>query len=72
MQFSWNGHLKIKSTIAIGESPEMSIAVNTVCFFVAPNDECKLKMGGADVSVLTYRWDTRDPKEFYVASAYYN
>ncbi|XP_055327992.1 uridylate-specific endoribonuclease-like [Paramacrobiotus metropolitanus] len=73
MQFTWNGHTKIKSTIAIGESPEMSIAVLTTCFVVAPNGECSLRMGGAPVKVLTYKWDVRgNPNEFYVASAYYD
>lgn len=73
MQFTWNGHTKIKSTIAIGESPEMSFAILTVCFMEAPNNECKLRMGGAPVSVLTYRWDNRyDPNDYQVASAYYD
>jgi len=72
MRFNWLGREKIKSTIAIGESPEMSIAVNTLCFLMAPNAECVVKMGGNDVSIQTYAWDNRSPAEQYVASAYYN
>ncbi|OQV16504.1 putative Poly(U)-specific endoribonuclease-D [Hypsibius exemplaris] len=72
MKFKWLGREKIKSTIAIGESPEMSIAINTICFLMAPNAECKVKLGGDVVSIQTYAWDNRYPAEQYVASAYYN
>ncbi|GAV02178.1 hypothetical protein RvY_12775 [Ramazzottius varieornatus] len=72
MQFKWNGHSKMKSTIRIGESPEMSIAVLTTCFLLVPNNECKLRMGGVPVTVITHKWTTKNPNEFYVASAYYD
>ncbi|OQV16880.1 putative Poly(U)-specific endoribonuclease [Hypsibius exemplaris] len=72
LQFLWNGHPKIKSTMAVGESPEMSVAVLTTCFLTVPNNECKLRMGGAPVSVITHKWTTRSAQEFYVASAYYD
>jgi len=72
LQFLWNGHLKIKSTMAVGESPEMSMAVLTTCFLLVPNNECKLRMAGAPVSVLTHKWTTGNPQVFYVASAYYD
>ena len=72
MQFSWNGHNKIKSTIAIGESPEMSLAMLTMCFMLKPNDICNMQLGGAPVKIQSFRWDNRNNNDYYVASSYYD
>ncbi|XP_017878871.1 poly(U)-specific endoribonuclease homolog, partial [Ceratina calcarata] len=42
------------STIFVGTTPELEIALYTLCFFARPNKKCKLSFTGSEFHVQTY------------------
>lgn len=42
MPMSWRGVYKPISSISVGGSPELELALSTICFLARPNKKCKL------------------------------
>ena len=50
----WTGVYKPISSIAVGGSPELEMAIATICFVARPNKACRVKgSNGKD-----YKYDT--------------
>lgn len=41
------------TTIFVGTSPELEMALYTVCFFVRPNGACPVSVGGTPFTIYT-------------------
>ncbi|XP_076646982.1 endoribonuclease Arlr [Halictus rubicundus] len=51
--FTYNGRRKI-STMFIGTTPELEVALYTLCFFTRPNRKCRISFTGSQFSIQTY------------------
>ncbi|XP_029670204.1 poly(U)-specific endoribonuclease homolog isoform X2 [Formica exsecta] len=45
------------TTLLVGLSPELEMALYTVCFYVRPNDVCPISLGGTDVNLVSTRFN---------------
>ncbi|EFN67408.1 Placental protein 11, partial [Camponotus floridanus] len=45
------------TTLLVGLSPELEMALYTVCFYVRPNDVCPISLGGKDVNLVSTRFN---------------
>ena len=69
MPMRWEGIYKSISSIAIASSPELDVALATVCFLARPDKKCPL--AGADGSPYAYQTYTLTQNGVtYVGSAY--
>jgi len=72
--FSWDhdsdgdGLVKPVSSIFLGLSPELEMALYTLCALLKPNDTCKLKLADKTVDVMTHVFKINGKK--YLGSAY--
>ncbi|CRK98902.1 CLUMA_CG012182, isoform A [Clunio marinus] len=70
VNFSLNGLNKTVSSFFIGTSPELEMALYTLCFHMRPNRSCRMTCDGIPFSITTYSL-THDNRKF-VATAYVN
>ncbi|KAI5608216.1 poly(U)-specific endoribonuclease-A precursor, partial [Silurus asotus] len=72
MQFMWDGFYKQVGSALIGSSPELDLAMYTLCYITRPGKQCLLSLGGKQLSIQTYTWDktTYGDGRKYIASAY--
>ncbi|XP_026801357.3 uridylate-specific endoribonuclease A [Pangasianodon hypophthalmus] len=72
MQFMWDGYYKQVGSALIGSSPEFDLAVYTLCYVTRPGQQCRLSLGGKQLTIQTYTWDkvTYGNGKKYIASAY--
>ena len=68
MTFDWKGYTKPVSSMWIGSTPEMELAVYTVCFLYKSNALVDVSMNGAAYKIQTYT-ETYN-SETLVGSAY--
>lgn len=52
----------------VGTSPELEIALYTLCFQLRPDEDCPLILGGEKVNIVTHTWKYRGNK--LIGSAY--
>ncbi|XP_012217822.1 endoribonuclease CG2145 isoform X2 [Linepithema humile] len=45
------------TTLLVGLSPELEMALYTLCFYVRPNDVCPISLGGKDVNLVSTRFN---------------
>ncbi|EZA58193.1 poly(U)-specific endoribonuclease homolog [Ooceraea biroi] len=45
------------TTLLVGLSPELEMALYTVCFYVRPNDVCPVSLAGKDVNLVSTRFN---------------
>lgn len=45
------------TTLLVGLSPELEMALYTVCFYVRPNDVCPISLGGKDTNLVSTRFN---------------
>ncbi|XP_072756703.1 uncharacterized protein [Anoplolepis gracilipes] len=45
------------TTLLVGLSPELEMALYTVCFYVRPNDVCPTSLGGKDINLVSTRFN---------------
>ena len=50
-RFSWHGYSKPLGGFFVGTSPELDMAVFTVCFFARPDDKCPISLAGRQLQV---------------------
>ncbi|KAI5109594.1 poly(U)-specific endoribonuclease-A precursor, partial [Silurus meridionalis] len=72
MQFMWDGFYKQVGSALIGSSPELDLAMYTLCYITRPGKQCLLSLGGKKLNIQTYTWDktTYGDGRKYIASAY--
>ena len=51
--FRWNGYLKPVTTMLIGTSPELEIALYTLCYRTRPNQDCYVSLAGTRFKIVT-------------------
>ncbi|XP_055837450.1 endoribonuclease CG2145-like [Episyrphus balteatus] len=56
VRFTLDGLNKPVNTLFVGTSPEMEIALYTICFQFRPDELCKLSMGEKNFAIQTYTW----------------
>jgi len=54
LKFKWHGKLKNFGSVFIGISPELEMALYTVCFLARPNQLCPVELGGQRFNVKTH------------------
>ncbi|KAG7326095.1 hypothetical protein KOW79_009496 [Hemibagrus wyckioides] len=71
-QFMWDGYYKQIGSALIGSSPELDLALYTLCYVTRPGKHCRLSLGGKGLTIQTYTWDktTYGDGRKYIASAY--
>ncbi|XP_011882574.1 PREDICTED: poly(U)-specific endoribonuclease homolog [Vollenhovia emeryi] len=45
------------TTLLVGLSPELEMALYTMCFYLRPNDVCPISLGGKDVNLVSTRFN---------------
>ncbi|EFN80023.1 Placental protein 11 [Harpegnathos saltator] len=55
----FNGHDKPVTTMFVGTSPELEMALYTVCFYARPNGKCPVSLGGTKFNIVTYKFKYR-------------
>lgn len=65
--FTYNNKRKM-STMFIGTTPELEIALYTLCFFTRPNKRCNVSFTKVKFSIQTYVLQNNETR--YVASAF--
>merc|ERR1719312_1455748 len=66
--YNWDAESKPYGSMLIGTSPELEIALYSACFFVMPNKQCLLQMGGQKFQIQT--WTFTYDREDLIGSAY--
>ncbi|CAG0893721.1 unnamed protein product, partial [Darwinula stevensoni] len=67
--FEWDGYRKPKSTFFIGASPELEMALFTVCFVARPDSLCPVRLVGEVLRVQTRAIEYQGGR--HVATAYF-
>lgn len=70
LRFDLKGLHKPVSSLLIGASPELEIALFTICFLSRPNRGCKVGYNNVPITVLTHSYNHNG--KTYVGSAYVN
>jgi len=68
MNYEWNGERKCGGSTLVGTTPELEMALATVCFKTRPNANCYLSLGKKNLSYKTYTFTYRGYD--YLATAY--
>ncbi|XP_031847829.2 uncharacterized protein LOC116433652 [Nomia melanderi] len=55
----YNGHDKPVTTIFVGTSPELEMALYTVCFYARPDGNCPVSLGGTKFNIVTHKFRYR-------------
>ncbi|XP_065334786.1 endoribonuclease CG2145-like isoform X2 [Cloeon dipterum] len=66
--FTWNNVTKPVGSMFIGTSPELEMALYTVCFLTRPDNKCPVRLGGEPFFIKTHSFTYRGNK--YIGSAY--
>uniref|UniRef100_A0A1B6HJW4 EndoU domain-containing protein n=1 Tax=Homalodisca liturata TaxID=320908 RepID=A0A1B6HJW4_9HEMI len=62
LHYTWNGVTKPVGSIFVGTSPELELALYTVCYFARPNNKCFLRLNGKPLYIQTYTFNSRNEK----------
>jgi len=66
--FEWDGMVKPVSSIFLGLSPELELAIYTICALIRPDDAVQISLAGKTIDVRTHVFKQRGKK--YLGSAY--
>jgi len=66
--YFWDKDNKPYGSMFVGTSPELEMALYTVCFLTMPDEKCYLKMGGQSLEIQTWTFDYKHNK--MIGSAY--
>lgn len=55
----YNGYDKPVTTIFVGTSPELEMALYTVCFYARPDGNCPVSLGGTKFDIVTHKFKYR-------------
>lgn len=59
MHAKFNEHDKPVVTVFIGTSPELEMALYTVCFYARPDGNCPVSLGGTKFNIITRKFRYR-------------
>jgi len=66
--FKWHNKMKPVTSMLVGTSPEMELALFTLCFYARPNQDCRVTLGGENLVVKTHTY--RSSGKIMPGSAY--
>ena len=52
-RFSWYKHLKPIASMLIGTSPELELALYTLCYLTRAREDCRVRLAGSQFSIKT-------------------
>ncbi|XP_012240395.1 poly(U)-specific endoribonuclease homolog isoform X3 [Bombus impatiens] len=55
----YNGYDKPVTALFVGTSPELEMALYTVCFYARPEGNCPVSLGGTKFNIVTYKFKYR-------------
>ncbi|XP_063972638.1 endoribonuclease CG2145-like [Diachasmimorpha longicaudata] len=70
LHFTFDSHDKPITSIFIGTSPELEMALYTICFYARRGKKCKLSLGGSKFKIITYELKYKDKTLPVIGSAY--
>jgi len=62
LHYKWLDKTKPVGTLFVGTSPELELALYTVCFFARPNEKCFLRLNGKNIYIQTYTFTANKQK----------
>jgi len=68
VRFTLNGLNKPTNSLFIGTSPELELALYTVCFELRADEDCRLGYGGKTFNIVTHSFKYRGKN--HIGSAY--
>ncbi|BFF99986.1 poly(U)-specific endoribonuclease homolog [Drosophila madeirensis] len=68
IRFTHQGQNKPVNTLFVGTSPELELALYTVCFQLRPDRTCPVSLGSSNIGIVTYSWRYRGKN--LIGSAY--
>ncbi|XP_067012848.2 endoribonuclease CG2145 isoform X2 [Anabrus simplex] len=68
LHYKWSNVMKPVGTMFVGTSPELEMALYTVCFMTRPDEKCSLKLGGKVVGIKTHTFRYKGYN--YIGSAF--
>ena len=66
--FEWEGSIKPVSSIFIGVSPELELALYTLAVLLKPDDACTVSLGGKTIDIRNHVFKNRGKK--YLGTAF--
>ena len=66
--FEWEGSIKPVSSIFIGLSPELEMALYTLGVLLKPDDSCTVSLGGKTIDIRTHVFKNHGKK--YLGTAF--
>lgn len=70
LRFDWMNEEKPVGSMFIGTTPELEMALYTVCFITRPDSNCPVQLAGYKFSIQTWTYNSRGKK--VIGSAYPN
>lgn len=67
-RFNWLNTNKPVGSLFVGTSPELEMALYTVCFIIKPDQKCQVKLNNKKFNVQTFTWNYNGKK--LIGSAY--
>ncbi|CAL4064842.1 unnamed protein product, partial [Meganyctiphanes norvegica] len=67
-RFTWLNDLKPVGSLFVGTSPEIEMALYTVCFLIKPDQQCQVKLNKKKVKIQTWTHNYKGKK--LIGSAY--
>ena len=68
--FKWDQYLKPVTSMLVGTSPELEIALYTLCFYTRPGRDCWVSLGGKRFKLKTHTYHNRSSGKRLFRSAY--
>ena len=59
LHYKWANVMKPVGSMFVGTSPELEMALYTVCFLVHPDEKCWVRMAGKHFSIRTHTFRYR-------------
>ena len=66
--FKWDSYLKPVTSMLVGTSPELEIALFTLCFYTRPDRDCRVSLGGEEFKLKTHTYHSNGKR--MIGSAY--
>ena len=66
--FTWNGDLKSYGSMFVGTSPELVMALDTICFLARTDGVCPMSLNNEPIYITTYTLKYNG--ETYIGTAY--
>jgi poly(U)-specific endoribonuclease len=52
--FTWNSMAKCYGSMTVGTSPELEMALYTICFYARPEAKCKMSINNVPLLIQTF------------------